>query len=86
METALLEGKDVVINNINLSKKRRKALKHQWEKYHPIWRYIYIEAPTFQDNINRRKAQISEKVFKDMISRFDFPDIFECDYLTIVKQ
>lgn len=86
MRQALEDGKDVVVNNINLSLKRRKALNNQWAKYKPYWRYIYVEAPTFEDNLKRRKGQISHKVFRDMIQRFDFPDIFECDFLTIIKQ
>ena len=86
MKQALEDGKDVVVNNINLSAKRRKALHNQWGKYKPNWRYIYVEAPTLEDNLKRRDGQISPKIFKDMIQRFDFPDIFECDYLTIIKQ
>jgi hypothetical protein len=78
------EKKDIVVNNINLSEKRRKALKNQCSTYSPV--YWYVEAPTFVDNLSRRDGQIGEEVFHNMIKNFDFPQVFECDLLNIYKQ
>lgn len=76
----------IIINNINLSEKRRKQLKNDAGNGNIRWNYWYIEAPTLEDNLRRRKGQISKKVFMDMISRFDFPQPHEYHNLTIVKQ
>lgn len=83
---AMENRKSVIINNINLSKKRRKALLEQVKKYNPYVIFHYIEAPTLQDNLNRRDGQIKESVFHNMIQNFDFPEIVECDKLVIYKQ
>jgi predicted kinase len=83
---AMENHKSVIINNINLSKKRRKALLEQVKKYNPYVIFHYIEAPTLQDNLNRRDGQIKESVFHNMIQNFDFPEIVECDKLVIYKQ
>lgn len=79
-------GKDVILNNINLSTKRRKAYKVLLGKRKVRWNYWYIEAPTLQDNLDRRKGQISESVFHNMIQNFDFPEPNEYKSLTVVKQ
>lgn len=83
---AMENHKSVIINNINLSKKRRKALLEQVKKYNPYVIFHYIEAPTLQDNLNRRDGQIKKSVFHNMIQNFDFPEIVECDKLVIYKQ
>jgi putative nucleotidyltransferase with HDIG domain len=84
LNAAMKEKKDIVVNNINLSEKRRKALKNQCSTYSPV--YWYVEAPTFADNLSRRDGQIGEEVFHNMIKNFDFPQVFECDLLNIYKQ
>ena len=78
--------KPVIINNLNYSKKRRNALKAFLGKRKIRWYYWYIEAPTLQDNFDRRKGQIPEWVFYDMIQNFDFPEPEEYTNFTIVKQ
>ena len=84
LNAAMKEKKDIVVNNINLSEKRRKALKNQCSTYSPV--YWYVEAPTLSDNLSRREGQIEENVFHNMIKNFDFPQLFECDLLNIYKQ
>lgn len=78
--------KPVIINNVNQSKKRRKAFKTFLGNRKIRWYYWYIEAPTLQDNFNRRKGQISESVFYNMIQNFDFPEPEEYTNFTVVKQ
>jgi predicted kinase len=84
LNEAIKVGRDIVVNNINLSEKRRKALKNQCPNYEVV--YWYVEAPTLADNLRRREGQIGEKVFDNMISNFDFPQLFECNILNIFKQ
>ena len=84
LNEAVKLGRDIVVNNINLSEKRRKALKNQCPNYEVV--YWYIEAPTLADNIKRRDGQIEKKVFDNMILNFDFPQTFECNILNIFKQ
>lgn len=76
----------VVLNNINLSAKRRKALKGFLGGKKIRWNYWYVEAPTLKDNFKRRKGQISEKVFYNMIQNFDFPEHNEYHSLWVIKQ
>ena len=78
--------KPVIINNVNQSKKRRKAFKTFLGNRKIRWYYWYIEAPTLQDNFDRRKGQISESVFYNMIQNFDFPEPEEYTNFTVVKQ
>lgn len=84
LNEAIKVGRDIVVNNINLSEKRRKALKNQCPNYEVV--YWYVEAPTLSDNLRRREGQIEGKVFDNMISNFDFPQLFECNILNIFKQ
>lgn len=67
----------IIINNINLKKKYRVALQNDIKKYcngkyYPIFNYMYIET-TMKNHLLRRKGQISEDVFNNMIMSFDWP-------------
>lgn len=72
-----------VINNINLKSKYRNELKERTKKYGIKWIYIYIEADSLKENKKRRKGQISDEVFDNMICNFDFPTENECERLDI---
>lgn len=82
---AINNNRPVVLNNINLSSKRRKELKGFLGGKKIRWNYWYIEAPTLKDNFKRRKGQISEKVFYNMIQNFDFPEHNEYHSLWVIK-
>lgn len=83
-------GKNIVLNNINLKKKYRedyhRKLNAIMGKDTHRWVYIYVEAPTLADNIERRKGQIDENVFNYIIDKFDWPTPDEYDDFFIVKQ
>lgn len=83
---AVKENKSVVINNINLKRKYREAYKELLKPYNVWYDYVYVEAPTLEDNIERRKGQISAQVFEQMIDKFDFPTVEEYQTLYIYKQ
>ena len=56
-------------------------------KYNPKVKIIYVEAPNYiKDCIERRKDEIPKKVYDRMENNFDFPQLYECDELIIVKQ
>lgn len=88
LKDCILNKKDVIINNLNVRKKYR-------EDYHRLidnisnnveWIYVYIEAPTLEDNIKRREGQIKREVFNQIIDKFDWPTADEYDSIIIQKQ
>lgn len=80
---AVKEKKNVVINNINLKRKYRDGYKELLKTYNVWYEYVYAEAPTLEDNIERRKGQISAQIFEQMIDKFDFPSVEEYQTLHI---
>ena len=76
-----------VLDNTNLKYQYRKDYLLKIMKYNPKVKIIYIEAPNYiRDCIERRKGEISKKVYDRMENNFDFPQLYECDELIIVKQ
>ena len=75
-----------VINNCNVSRKRRNEIKDIIQPYEPKIVYVYVEAPSVEDCFNRREGQISRKVIKRMLSSFEFPEKWEYDEIIIHKQ
>lgn len=84
----LCEGhKSFIINNTNLLKKYRQTFNKMIIEHggHPT--FIYIEAPTFEDNLKRRDGMISPKIIESMFWRFEFPEMSECALpMVFVKQ
>lgn len=77
---------DCVINNTNVSKKRRKEILDIILPYNPSVVIVYIEAPTLADNVERRKNQVGKKVIKRMFNSFEFPEFCEYDTLLVSQQ
>lgn len=76
-----------VLDNTNLKYQYRKDYLLKIMKYNPKVKIIYIEAPNYiKDCIERRKGEIPKKVYDRMENNFDFPQLFECNELIIVKQ
>ena len=48
--------------------------------------YVYVEAPSIQECIDRRGGGKWNDIIKRMLSDFEFPDKSECDKLIIYKQ
>lgn len=81
---AVKAGKDVIIDNINLKRKYREALKLLLQGYNIRWNYVYFEAQGgLSENIKRRDGQISGDVFDNMILNFDWPTVNEYHSLDI---
>ena len=76
-----------VLDNTNLKYQYRKDYLLKIMKYNPKVKIIYIEAPNYiKDCIDRRKGEIPKKVYDRMENNFDFPQLYECDELIVVKQ
>ena len=73
----------VIIDNINLSRKYRDKYKELLRKYNLKWVYVYMQAPTLDDNKERRKSVIEPDVFDNMVQGFDWPRASEYDELII---
>ena len=85
---AVANGKNVVLNNINLKKTYREAYKKLLTDNglnYVEWIYIYIEARDIEMLLERR-TMISRSTFENMIEKFDFPQPGEYDNLCILKQ
>ena len=76
-----------VLDNTNLKYQYRKDYLLKIMKYNPKVKIIYIEAPNYIDDcIERRKDEIPKKVYDRMENTFDFPQLYECNELIIIKQ
>lgn len=81
---ALRTGKNIIIDNINLKKVYRDSYKTIASDFNVHWEYVYVQAPSLEDNYKRR-PMISKERFDEMLSKFDFPDPSEYDrIITIV--
>lgn len=75
-----------IINATSIRKIHRKNLIDMVKVYGPFIEIIYVEAPTIQDNLKRRKGQIPESVILEMQANMDFPRDTECHFLRFEKQ
>ena len=70
---AAKNGENIVIDNMNTKRKYRTAYRELLSDYRVFWSYIYVEANGIEKNIERRKGQIAEEKFADMIRSIDWP-------------
>jgi predicted kinase len=70
---AAREGKNIVINNINLKRQYREQILRYLSEFKVNSYYIYIEAETLDLNKERREGQIPDDAFNYMIEHFDWP-------------
>lgn len=76
---AARNGKDIIINNINLKSKYREQITRYLSGYDLNVRYVYLEAETLALNKERREGDIPDEVFDNMIMNFEWPTPFEYD-------
>ena len=81
---AAKQGKRIVIDNLNLKKEYRNGYKSLLSNYDVEWVYYYVEAENLSVNMARRKSQISENVFNEMIGKLEWPSSNEYDTFNIV--
>jgi predicted kinase len=82
---ALNDGKDVILNNINLKKKYRDDFKRLAGNRLIDWIYVYVEAPTIEDNIKRRPT-FDPQQLRNMTEVLEWPQPDEYDDIIISKQ
>ena len=85
MKKAADEGKDIIIDGINLKKEYRVRAVEMLSNYRVKVYYVYVEASSLKVNIDRRAGQIGADVFKGMTERFEWPTYEEYDNLYIIK-
>lgn len=76
---AAKEGKPIILDNLNIKRKYRDGYKSLLSNYDVTWTYYYIEAPTLEENIERRSGQVDKSVFKQMINDMEMPTADEYD-------
>lgn len=74
---AAKNGKRIIIDNLNLKAEYRNGYKSLLSNYDVNWIYYYVEAENLSVNMARRKSQITENVFKEMINKLEWPTIDE---------
>lgn len=74
---AASEGKRIIIDNLNLKFEYRNSYKSLLSNYYVEWKYVYVEAENLSVNMVRRKSQITENTFKEMINKLEWPTIDE---------
>ena len=85
MKKAADEGKDIIIDGINLKKEYRVRAVEMLSNYRVKVYYVYVEASSLKVNIDRRSGQIGADVFNGMLERFEWPTYDEYDNLYIIK-
>ena len=83
--SAVKDGKDVIINNLNIKKRYRDAFKTLLNGYKVKWIYVYVEAPKIEDNLKRRPTFIAEAIMS-MTSILEWPQPDEYDDFFLWKQ
>ena len=85
LDHLIINCKCIVLNNINLKKKFREADTNKLREAGFEIFYIYIEAPTLENNSSRRDGQIRGGI-KPLALLFEWPEPSEYDELIIEKQ
>lgn len=80
---AIKKGSTIFIDNMNTRRKYRDNYKNLLKGYKIKWVYVYVQAPSLEDNIKRRTGQVPEDSFKTMTARVEWPSASEYDELII---
>lgn len=80
---ALRAEKNIIIDNINLKKVYRDSYKTIASNFNVHWEYVYVQAPSLEDNYSRRPT-FSKELFDTMLNGFDFPDPSEYDRIITI--
>ena len=79
------ERKVFIIDNTSLKKKARKQYLDLCKKYNAVPIYIYVEAPSMEENVRRREGQIDASVIERMWNTMEFPTKDECYTLRLIN-
>ena len=75
-----------VINNTNLLKRYRDTFNKMIVEHGGKPLYVYVEAPSLDENKKRREGMIDPNVIDNMFWRFDFPELSEYSAPMIVNK
>ena len=75
------KGKHIIIDDMNLKRKYRDAVKELLKNYNVRYIYVYVEADSIEKNIERRNGQVSPDIIKSMINSIEWPTVDEYDFL-----
>jgi gluconate kinase len=75
------KGKHIIIDDMNLKRKYRDAIKELFKNYNVRYIYVYVEADSIEKNIERRRGHISPDIIKSMINSIEWPTVDEYDFL-----
>jgi uncharacterized protein (DUF1330 family) len=73
--------KHIIIDDMNLKRKYRDAIKELFKNYNVRYIYVYVEADSIEKNIERRRGHISPDIIKSMINSIEWPTVDEYDFL-----
>ena len=82
---AAKKGVPIILDNMNTKRKYRDSYKSLLSNYNVDWNYIYVEAPTLGDNLERRMGQIEKGTFIQMINDIEMPTHDEYDNISYIK-
>ena len=75
-----------VYDNLNIKSRYRHEFLRSVMKYNPLIKIIYIEAYDIDTCVERRKNDIPKNAYNRFANDLDFPQLYECNELIIVKQ
>lgn len=79
-------GMSFIIDNTSLKSKYRKEYFDYVKKYDIVPIYIYVEAPSLEENFKRRDGEIDSTIIQRMWDGFEFPNHSECYEMWLVDQ
>ena len=79
-------GFSFIIDNTSLKRKYRKEYFDYVKKYDIVPIYVYVEAPSLEENFRRRDGEIDSSTIQRMWDGFEFPNRSECYEMWIIDQ
>lgn len=75
----------IILDNLNIKRKYRDGYKSLLSNYDVTWHYYYVEAPTFNDNLERRQGEVPKMVMCQMMNDLEMPMHDEFNKITYIK-
>lgn len=79
-------GMSFIVDNTSLKKKYRDQYIDYIKKYDIAPIYVYVEAPSLEENFKRRDGEIDSSIIQRMWDGFEFPNHSECYEMWLVDQ
>lgn len=79
-------GMSFIVDNTSLKKKYRDQYINYIQNYDVAPIYVYVEAPSLEENFKRRDGEIDSSIIQRMWDGFEFPNHIECYEMWLVDQ